>query len=607
MCQGDSKRRSTNRKRGGQKPKALDARELAIAHEVRANDRSAVCAICGLLVLAVFLVFGQTTRYEFINYDDNEYVYDNPHVLGGLNREGVVWAFRSRVSAQWTPLTLISLMADAQLFLRPGPDAQRVARLAGGMHAVNVALHAANAVLIFLVLRALTASLWPSALAAAIFAVHPLHVESVAWITERKDVLSGLLGLLALAAYARYARRPSIVAYLTVAVALALGLLAKPILVTWPLVLLLLDDWPLRRPFGAGLLLEKVPLFVLVAACGIVAYQGQQSGDTVFSLEAVPFPQRIARAAELYVVYLGKTFWPVNLAALYPEAPMKGIWPAEAAGALLVLLTAAAWWATRRGRRWLAVGWLWYLLTLAPVIGFVRVGSVVMANRFLYLPQIGLCIALAWTADEVMGTSTERRRVFAIGSLLVVLVLGIIARRQASYWKDSVTLWTHTLACTSGTWAAHNNLGIALDRLGRHREAIEHFHKGLEIRPAYAQAHFNLGVALANDGQFDKAASAYRAALLLDPGYLDARINLGLALDRCGQFHDAVAELDKAIELKQDSAAAHNSLGTILARNGKYADAIQQFQIALRIQPDFAEACANLDIARGKQAWGGGF
>ena len=411
--------------------------------------------MCVLLVLAVTLVFVQTVRHEFVNYDDNEYVYENHHVLAGLSREVAAWAFTSRVSAQWTPFTLLSLMADAQFFLRHGARPPDLKRLAAGIHAVNIALHAANVVLLFLVLRAMTGGMWPSALVAAVFAVHPLHVESVAWITERKDVLSGFFGLLALAAYTWYARRPSVFRYLSVAAALAVGLLAKPMLVTWPLVFLLLDYWPLRRRFSASLLLEKVPLFVLVAACAIVAYHGQQSGDAVTSLETVPLPQRIARAAELYVVYLGKSFWPAELAANYAEPPMETRWPVLAAAGLLALLTAAALYAARHRWRWLAVGWLWYLITLAPVIGLVRVGSVVMADRFLYLPQIGLCLALGWAAARASGTLRYSRPAFAAAATLVIAGLTASAWQQASYWKDSVTLGP-------ALWHAHREPGRSI-------------------------------------------------------------------------------------------------------------------------------------------------
>ncbi len=396
------------------------------------QDAYAASAVCALLLLAVIAVFGQTAGHDFVSLDDGDYVYRNRHVLAGLTREGIVWAFtESHLSSHWHPLTWLSLMADAQM-LRPREGPPDLARLAAGMHLTNVALHAANAVLLFLVLRAMTAATWRSALVAAVFAVHPLHVESVAWITERKDVLSGLFGLLALAAYAWYARRPSLLRYLSVAAALALGLMAKPMLVTWPLLFLLLDYWPLGRVNGGWwsadgkepeqtpstvhrppstvhrppftslprLVVEKIPLLLLVAVSAAVTFLAQRASGAVITLESVPISARTARAAVLYAAYLGKTLWPANLASVpvYSAAPMESTWTALGAGVLLGLLTAAALWGAWRGQRWLAVGWFWYVGTLLPVIGLVQVNWQVMADRFLYLPQIGICVALVWGA-----------------------------------------------------------------------------------------------------------------------------------------------------------------------------------------------------------------
>ena len=396
-------------------------------------------AVCALLLLAVIAVFGQTAGHDFVNCDDDDYVYENRHVLGGLSGAGTAWAFTQHdVSAQWQPLTLLSLMTEAQV-LKPRAGPPDRTRLAAAMHLVNVALHAANAVILFLLLRGMTAAVWRSALTAALFAVHPLHVESVAWITERKDVLSGLFGLLAIASYAWYARRPNVARYLLVATALSLGLMAKPMLVTWPLLFLLLDYWPLGRvqkgrkgerergrkgdtdhlprslspfpPFSPSLLLvEKIPLFLLAAASSAVTLLAQRSAGSVISLESVPIFTRIARAAALYVAYLGETFWPVNLAALYPGGPLEGYGPALGAVVLLALLTAAALWGAWRGQPWLAVGWFWYLGTLVPTIGLVQVGLQVMADRFLYLPQIGLCVALVWGVGSRGAGEKGRKR-----------------------------------------------------------------------------------------------------------------------------------------------------------------------------------------------------
>jgi hypothetical protein len=597
----------------------------------------------------VIAVFGQTAGHDFVNFDDDDYVYANRHVPEGLTGAGIAWAFTESFAPYWHPLTWVSLMADAQVLV-PAQGPLDRARLAAGMHLVNVALHAANAVLLFLVLRAMTSSTWPSALVAALFAVHPLHVESVAWVTERKDVLSGLFGLLALGAYTWYARSPNLVRYLLVAAALALGLMAKPVLVTWPLVFLLLDYWPLgrfsqRRVGGAGksssdgalreparktderfqgsdsvrnppvspgrgqrlsdqppspacrtrqdgrgaggegglhsrvaLIVEKIPLLLLVAASSAVTFLAQRSGGNIISLESAPISARIARAAVLYVAYLGKTLWPVNLAAVYPGGPMGSLWPALGAGVLLALLTAGALWGAWRGQRWLAVGWLWYLGTMLPTIGLVQVGLQVMADRFLYLPQIGICVALVWGArwglERFCGhrplsgaggtlfcpspllpfspSPPPRRWPLAAVSTLVAAGLTVCAWQQTSYWRDSETLWTHTLACTSRNLTAHYNLGLALAGREQFAEAIAHFRRVLEIKPNYADAHNNLGRALALRGEVDEAMVHYRKALEIRPDFDLAHNNLGVVLADRGQFDEAIAQYRKALEINPD-------------------------------------------------------
>ena len=554
--------------------------------------------MCGLLLLAVIAVFGQTAGHNFVDFDDDDYVYENQHVKAGLTGDGVAWAFTdTHVSAQWHPLTWLSLMADAQV-LGSGEGPLGRARLAAGMHLVNVALHAANAVILLLVLWAMTASVWQSALVAAVFAVHPLHVESVAWITERKDVLSGLFGLLALGAYAWYARGPSIIRYLSVVAALALGLMAKPMLVTWPLLFLLLDYWPLRRPLRLRLVLEKVPLLLLVAASAAVTFLTQRFGGAVISLESVPLPERLARAAVLYVAYLGKTFWPVNLAAVYPRWPMASYWPALGAGVLLALLTAGALWGARREQPWLAVGWFWFLGTLLPTIGLVQVGMQVMADRFLYLPQVGLCIAVAWelswAVQGLCGDSPSQRCLSGVEGALLVAGLMACAWQQAAYWKDDETLWSHTLACTSKNWFAHTNLGNALIGRGQVEEAIAHYRKALEINPDYALAHNNLGLTLASHGRFDEALVHYRKALEIRPDFAEAHNDLGLALADHGQVEKAIAQYRKALEINPDYADARYNLGTVLAGLGQVDEAIAHYRKALETKPDHARAHNNL-------------
>jgi tetratricopeptide (TPR) repeat protein len=435
--------------------------------------------------------------------------------------------------------------------------------------------------LLFLLLRALTANLWPSAFVAAVFAVHPLHVESVAWITERKDMLSGLFGLLALWAYAWYARGPSMLRYLSVAAALTLGLMAKPMLVTWPLVFLLLDYWPLQRPFRAGLLLEKAPLLLLVAASAAVTFLAQRSGGSVISLESVPIYQRIARGAVLYIVYLGKTLWPANLAAAYPAAPIERCWPALGAGALLALLTAGALWGARRGQRWLAVGWFWYLGTLLPTIGLVQVGSQVMADRFLYLPQIGACVALAWGAAHAAANWPYRRWPFAAIAALLLAGFAACAWQQTSYWQNSERLWNSALACTSNNNIAHNNLGLALASRGQAKKAIAHFWEAVKIQPDDSEAQNNLGAALANRGQLDEAIVHFRKAVETKPGNAKAQKNLGMALADHGDLDEAIAHYEEAVAIEPENEQAHNKLASALAARGRLDEAVEHYQKVL--------------------------
>jgi protein O-mannosyl-transferase len=610
--------------------------------------------ICGLL-LAVIAVYGQTAGHDFVNFDDGDYVYENRQVQEGLTGAGVAWAFsQARVSAHWHPLTWLSLMADVQL-LKPREGPPNRPRLAAEMHLVNVALHAASSLVLFLLLRAVTGSVWPSACAAAIFAIHPLHVESVAWVTERKDVLSGLFGLLSLWAYAGYARRPSLFRYLLVFAALALGLMAKPMLVTWPFLLLLFDYWPLCRQ-GAGshpegtrrgaggrrrltwLLVEKLPLVLLAAASAAVTFLAQKSGGSVISLERVSLSQRVVRATMLYVDYLGKSVWPANLAAFYPGVQVYGAGPALAAAALLVLLTAGAVWGAGRGRPWLAVGWFWYLATLAPAIGLVQVGAQVMADRFLYLPQIGISIALVWTVADLVTRHSPRvnRHSIVQGAAAVLFTLFLSALtvrawQQTSYWRNSERLWNHALACTSNNSYAHAELGqalydrgqaaeakseygqalaldprlemahfnlaVALAAGGRYDDAIAHYAKALEIDPSDAQAHNNLGRLFAARGHADEAVAHYRRALQIDPDFAEARCNLGAALASHGMIEESIAAYRQALQASPQDASAENNLGEALFVHGDFGDAASHFHKATELDPRYAEAWNNLGKA----------
>jgi tetratricopeptide (TPR) repeat protein len=553
----------------------------------RTGSRSTVAAVCGLLLLAVIAVFGQTAGHDFVNFDDDDYVYANRHVLGGLSDEGIAWAFTAYRSWYWHPLTWLSHMADCQLYgLKPG-----------GHHLTSVLLHAAAAVLLLLALRRMTRALWPSAWAAAVFAIHPLRAESVAWVAERKDVLSGLLFMSTLWLYARYVQRPaSWGRYWAVLASFALGLTAKPMLVTLPLVLLLLDYWPLGRfsQRWLAVIAEKIPLLLLAAASCLVTLAAQRDG--VQPLEQLAFPGRVANAAVAYVAYLGKMLCPAGL-AIYPlpQGPPPA-WEVVAAVAVLLAISAAVF-VVRRKCPYLLFGWLWYLGTLVPVIGLVQVGNQAMADRYTYLTQIGLYLAMAWGAAQAAGRWRHGRWALAAVAALLAAGCTACAWQQTCYWRDSETLWTHTLACTRQNPIAQNNLGSALAQRGQVDGAMAHYQRALEIKPDSVEAHVNLGNALAGRGRVDEAVAHYLKALEINPGFESAHYNLGLALAGRGQLDEAIVHFRKALRIRPDFELAHNNLGLALAHRGQVEEAMAHYRTALQIRPDFEMAHCNLGLA----------
>jgi tetratricopeptide (TPR) repeat protein len=579
--------------------------------------------ISGFLVLAVVGVFGQTVRHDFVNYDDNKYVYKNPQVTKGGTIAGLAWAFTSRQASNWHPLTWLSHMLDGRLYgLAPG-----------GHHVTNIVLHAVTAILLFLVLWRATGDRWPSAFVAAVFAVHPLRAESVAWVAERKDVLSGLLFVLALGAYVGYVRRPfSLFRYLTLMAIFCLGLMAKPMLVTLPLVLLLLDYWPLGRmtpPQGDGGLVhfsarrralringwpktwtcplfaartclwEKVPLLVLSAASCAATLWAQHEAMEATAHRSLA--SRIGNAAVAYAGYLDQLFYPVGLAVHYPYPETgPGMW--KVAGAVLVLLAISS--GVLIGRRrcpYLLVGWLWYVGMLIPVSGLVAVGSQAMADRFTYLPQIGLGIALAWGATDLTRSWPGRGGIRGAAAMVLMALMLACAWRQTCFWRDSETLWRHALACTTGNSIAHYNLGVALADGGRADAAIVEYRNALQVRPDYPEAHYNLGVILAGRGEIDEAMVHYGAALKTAPDFSEAHHNLGSALAGRGRLDEAILHYRQALAIMPDFAEAHNNLANALAARGRVDQAIAHYRRALEIMPDFAEAHNNLGSALARQ------
>jgi tetratricopeptide (TPR) repeat protein len=596
-----------------------------------------------LLALATIALYWQSGGHEFINYDDNVYITDNPHVSSGLTMENVQWAFSTGYAANWHPLTWISHMIDCQLF----------GLHAGAHHLVGAMLHALNAVLLFLVLRRMTGFLWQSAFVAALFALHPLHVESVEWASERKDLVSTLFWILTMWAYALYVERRSVRHYLLAALFLALGLMAKPMLVTLPLVLLLLDYWPLRRfevkgteekrkgrkggaPRGrqawstfVRLALEKLPLLGLAVGSAAITYFVQQSVAMKFG-QQFSFALRLENALLSYADYVKKMFWPGDLALLYVHRAMSADWqvvmlPFWEVGLALLALALVTFAAVRNAARspYLLVGWLWYLVTLVPVIGLVQVGEQAMADRYTYVPLTGLFMIVAWGAPK-LATRLRMVRPALIGlSLLVLAALTAVSWRQIGFWQNSVTIFENTVRNTEVNPVAHYNLGYALHMQGKLNEAISQYTEALRIVPFYTEA-FNMlqlalqaqgdnrrlaeakssyGAELGKQGRFPEAAGLLSDAVRLNPGLVDAHNNLGIVLAMQGKMHEARVHFEEALRINPGQSNAHFNLGLVLAAEDSLGEAILQYNEALRLNPDYPEARTALEKAR--QAYSG--
>ena len=561
------------------------------------RSRALLYSRLGLLLLTV-VAFLPSLGNGFTNYDDPAYVTANPAVQAGLSAAGVAWAFNAIVSANWHPLTLLSHMLDCELFgLNPR-----------GHHWTSLMLHLAAVLLLFEVLWRMTGRALPSAAVAALFAVHPLHVESVAWVAERKDVLCAVCWMLTLGAYLRYSRRPTPARYLPVGLALALALMAKPMAVTLPLVLLLLDFWPLGRwrPAADGgwrawlpprrLLVEKLPLLGLCLGASLLTMYAQS--DMVRLGAAEPAGVRVANALTSCVAYLGKTVAPLDLAVMYPFPARVAAWKAIAAAAALAGLTLASLAAARRAP-YLTVGWLWYLVTLAPVAGVVQVGFQAMADRYTYLPSIGLFIALAWGAAELAARRPAAKPWLAAAAALVLALLAWRTRVQLGYWSDSVALFRHSLAVVESP-VAHANLAEALRHRGERAEAQAHYRAAIALRPRNAQAYAALANALRSWGEPAAALPYLRSSLALDPGDEQARMILAMALDDLGRPAEAIAELRQVARDHPRSAQAAYGLGALLERTGARGEALLWYRRALAADPGRSELRAAVARLRGQ-------
>jgi len=545
------------------------------------------------LVLLTGVVFWPVGRYEFVEYDDNVYVTENMRTQKGLTWDNLAWALRTTESATWIPLTRISFMADYEVH---GLES-------GGYHVANLCLHILNVLLLFAALSRMTGAPWRSACVAALFAIHPLHVESVAWVAERKDVLSTFFVLAALLAYARYVARPTCARYLGVLTAYALSLLAKPMMVTFPFVLLLLDYWPLGRwtsPFKGRLLWEKLPLIGLSVIASIITYFAQKHGGVMTSLARHPLDARISNALVSYARYLAKTFWPSDMIVLYPYPDHPaGFWVIFASAGLILAVSALC--VLKRARHpALAIGWFWYLGTLVPVIGLVQVGIQSMADRYTYVPLIGIFIMVCWGLSDWR----QKKAIFGVLAGAALAALAVTARAQVRHWENSETLFQHTLSLSGPQFVLDCNLGVALAKRGRFAQAVEHYERALRdvsTRPSGPQfvLEYNLGVALAKLGKAAPAAEHFMRALQ-DSSANSAQAamahdGLATALAERGLIDEAGAHFFAAVNLDRGRATAHNGLGIILARQGRPEQAAAHFVQALSLQPT-AQAHCNLGL-----------
>ena len=556
------------------------------------RTRIAVALAIALLSLTVFW---PVTTFDFVNYDDLEFVAENPHVATGLNAENVEWAFAHPYTATGGPLTWISHMLDVEMF---GMDA-------GKHHATSLVLHLCNTVLLLALLWRMTGAFGPSAVAAVLFAIHPLHVESVAWVSERKDVLSTLFWLLTIRAYVSYVKRPAWRRYAAVVACFTLGLLSKPMVATLPFVLLLLDVWPLARwrlddgfwKSARSLALEKLPLFALAAVSMGLTLLAQQHIGAVAAVETLPLQIRLSNAAVSYFAYLGKAFWPAGLVPFYPyrESLPAGIVVASAAG--LVALTAAAFVVARRAP-YVTVGWLWYVGTLVPVIGIVQIGGHAMADRFTYIPLIGVFILIAWGGAALVARIRLPAAVVAGTAALIVVAFSVVARAQVLHWKNGVTLWQHTTQVSPDNARAHANLGVALAREGERGAAIAEYQEALRLDPRSAETHNNLALVFVDEGKPENALEHYLEAVRLKPDYANAHTNLANLLDDRGRTAEAIAHYREAIRLDPDHALARMNLAIALAKNGQFGEAIAQLEAVLAREPGNQEAKKILDAVR---------
>ncbi len=580
-------KKTAGRAVGKHRPKNSSRDKRVNSAEKQVSLKNIVLVLLAIVVLSL-IIYAPSLNYGFLGFDDPAYVSENVEVSRGLTWHGFLWAFNIGYSANWHPLTWLSHMLDVQLF----------GMVAGCHHLINLLLHIANALLLFWLLYRTTRGWGRSAVVALLFAVHPLHVESVVWIAERKDVLSTLLWMLTFHAYVSYVRRPLLRRLLVVIVVFSLGLMAKSMLVTLPFALILFDIWPLgrlslnpgRRRVLLQLFVEKIPFIALSAISSVLTIMAQARSGAVQNLEMLTFSQRAANAVVSYFMYIAQMIWPGNLIAYYayetPSALMV------VAGVLILASVSALTIRFAKRHPYLLVGWLWYLFTLVPVIGLVQVGAQSRADRYTYIPIIGLFIAMAWGIPKLVEGRRRQNIGMGVAAALLICALTVLARNQVGYWENDATLWEHVVRSRPRSSFARTNLGSALAAAGDLDGAVDQYTEALRINPNFAETHNALGMVLTKKGLWREAAKHYAEALRLKPG-IDAHTNLGMVLGKLGEFEEAISEFQTALKIDPNSAETHNELGVVLARKGLWSEAEQHYAEALRLEPDFAYAHAN--------------
>ena len=582
------------------------------------------------LIVASLIAFGRILGNDFVNHDDKRLITENSYIKSGINAESIKWAFTNSRLEYWHPLTWLSIMLEWRLF---GANAS-------GYHLVSLLLHIGAVLFLFLFLNKTTKCLWPSAFVAALFALHPLRVESVAWAAEHKDVLSMFFGMATLYAYAYYVEKPQISKYFLCLLLFVLSLMSKPTLVTLPCVLLLLDYWPLARlqkqltpvnipvvaeqktgkkkskqskaaspmekkiavpvkstsPSIGNILWEKAPFFLLSLAFGVMIIWQLRTDNNIASLQAVPFSDRLMNALVSYVSYLGKTFWPVNLAVFYPYEHSLPLWQVFGAASVLLMISVAVAYLAKKNP-FLAIGWLWYLGTLFPVIGLLQAGNQAMADRYTYFPSVGIGIMLTWGIPFLIKREEIRKKILFPVGVVSLAILSFLTWQQCGYWKNSTTLFSHALQVTKNNYLAHTNLGVALAAERKNEEAIEHYRAALRINYTDDAVHYNLGNVLSRLGRTEEALNHYREAVRINPSYSKAHNNLGLILTNQNKHEEAIYHYRQALKINPSDPGFYLNLGVALARKGEWQEAIDQFRTAIVINPAYEEARRALRLA----------